>query len=151
MKKTTLCLDLGTQMGYCHDALDFLESGSVSLQQKSSDVGQRYWVFHQFLETLHKAHPFERVVYEKVIRHRGSKDSHAYGAYQGILQMFCFAHGIPVHGVMWQTIKKSVTGNWKAKKEEMIQAIEKRGHSPKDDNEADAIALYYTAKSLEAK
>ena len=146
---TSLCLDLGTQMGYCHDALERLESGTISLKsKKDEDTGQRYWVFYNFLDTMHKAHPLKRITYEKVIRHRGSKDAHAYGAYQGILQMFCFSRNIPLHPVMWQTIKKAVTGNWKAKKAEMIAEIVRRGHSPKDDNEADAISLYYTTQSL---
>jgi len=39
------------------------------------------------------------------------------------------------------TIKKHLTGNARAEKEEMIKAIQDKGYSPTDDNEADAIAL----------
>ncbi len=39
------------------------------------------------------------------------------------------------------TIKKYITGNAKAEKQEVISAINALGYEPEDDNEADAIAL----------
>ena len=39
------------------------------------------------------------------------------------------------------TIKKHATGKGNANKDQMIGAVRMRGHTPADDNEADAIAL----------
>ncbi|EJF77524.1 hypothetical protein MCQ_01511, partial [Candidatus Bartonella washoeensis Sb944nv] len=36
-----------------------------------------------------------------------------------------------------------------ASKEEMIQAVRAKGHAPKDDNEADALAILYLVKERE--
>ena len=43
------------------------------------------------------------------------------------------------------TIKKHATGKGNAGKDEMIIAAKSRGHDPKDDNEADALALLHWA------
>jgi hypothetical protein len=43
------------------------------------------------------------------------------------------------------TIKRHATGKGNANKGLMIAAMRARGHSPADDNEADALALLYWA------
>ena len=43
------------------------------------------------------------------------------------------------------TIKKHATGRGNARKDAMLAAARARGHSPADDNEADALALLYWA------
>lgn len=48
-------------------------------------------------------------------------------------------------GVPVGTIKKHATGKGNAGKEEMILAVRQRGHSPSDDNEADALAILHWA------
>ena len=39
------------------------------------------------------------------------------------------------------TIKKHATGKGNASKDEMVASARARGHTPVDDNEADALAL----------
>lgn len=52
--------------------------------------------------------------------------------------------GVP-EGIPVGTIKKHATGKGNASKDEMIEAMKARGHSPADDNEADALALLHYA------
>jgi len=49
--------------------------------------------------------------------------------------------GVPYQGVPVGTIKKFLTGQGNANKQAMIDAARRRGFSPADDNEADAIAI----------
>ena len=63
----------------------------------------------------------------------------------GHLTAWCEHHNIPYQGVPVGTIKKHATGKGNAGKDEMIAAIRARGHTPGDDNEADALALLHWA------
>jgi Holliday junction resolvasome RuvABC endonuclease subunit len=75
--------------------------------------------------------------------HNGTHAAHVYGGYLAILQMYCAEKGIECIGVPVGTIKKHITGKGNATKQEVIDAVQEMGYSPKDDNEADAIALLY--------
>ena len=85
------------------------------------------------------------VVFEEVRRHAGVDAAHAYGGFMGQLTAWCEHHQIPYEGVPVGTIKKHATSKGNASKEQMIQAMQERGHSVHDDNEADALALLYWA------
>ena len=63
----------------------------------------------------------------------------------GHLTAWCEHHNIPYQGVPVGTIKKHATGKGNAGKDGMIASVRKRGHSPVDDNEADALALLHWA------
>lgn len=63
----------------------------------------------------------------------------------GHLTAWCESHNIPYQGVPVGTIKKHATGKGNAGKDEMILAVTQRGHSPSDDNEADALAILHWA------
>jgi len=58
-----------------------------------------------------------------------------------VLTAWAEMRGVPYQGVPVGTIKKSATGKGNASKAMMIEAARKRGFFPKDDNEADAIAI----------
>ena len=60
------------------------------------------------------------------------------------LTAWCEANEVPYEGVPVGTIKKHATGKGNAGKEEVVKAMKAKGHTPRDDNEADALAqLYY--------
>ena len=60
------------------------------------------------------------------------------------LTAWCEDREIPYEGVPVGTIKKHATGKGNAGKDEVKKAMVAKGHVPKDDNEADALAqLYY--------
>jgi Holliday junction resolvasome RuvABC endonuclease subunit len=66
----------------------------------------------------------------------------------GQLTAWCEHHQIPYQGIPVGTIKKHAAGKGNASKYEMVAAVRGRGHSPSDDNEADAIALLYLAREM---
>jgi Holliday junction resolvasome RuvABC endonuclease subunit len=89
----------------------------------------------------------ERIAFEEVqMRHASIAAGHAYGGFLGTLTAWCEAHQIPYEGVPVGVIKKHATGKGNAPKEAMIKAMRDKGHSPKDDNEADALAILYWLK-----
>ena len=57
------------------------------------------------------------------------------------LTAWCELHEVPYLGVPVGTIKKHATGKGNAGKAEVIAAMRTKGFRPKDDNEADALAL----------
>jgi Holliday junction resolvasome RuvABC endonuclease subunit len=81
------------------------------------------------------------VFYEIVRAHRGVKAAHMYGAFQQKMFERCDRFRVPYQGVSVQDIKKFATGKGNAPKEDVIAAVKVWGFNPKDDNEADAIAL----------
>ena len=90
---------------------------------------------------MHQLPSIGEVRFEEVRRHQGVDAAHVYGGLLGQLSAWCEQHQIPYAGVPVGTIKRSVTGSGNASKAEVITAVERRGFTPKDDNEADAIAL----------
>ena len=89
----------------------------------------------------------DAVYFEEVRRHAGVDAAHAYGGFLAHLTAWCEHHQIPYQGVPVGTIKLSWTGRGNANKEAMIEEAKLRRFSPKDDNEADALALLDWAMS----
>ena len=106
----------------------------------------RFLRFKRWLnELLSVSNHINAVFFEEVRRHAGVDAAHAYGGFMGHLTAWCEHHNIPYQGVPVGTIKKHATGKGNAGKDEMIAAIRARGHTPGDDNEADALALLHWA------
>lgn len=148
--KSTLALDLGLKTGWAYNFNKEIVSGTWDLSEKRfSGGGMRFVRFRQNLNTLHGARPVAQVYFEEVRRHLGVDAAHAYGGYLATLQAWCEEHlpPIPYQGVPVQTIKRFITGKGNAKKDDVIHAVEDRGYHPKDDNEADAIALNLYAQA----
>lgn len=138
-----LALDLGTTTGYAISPTHgSLISGTWNLKGGRYDGGgMRFVRFRGHLQDLHAATPVEQVAYEEVRRHLGTDAAHVYGGLQATLTAWCEDNGIPYEGVPVGTIKKFATGKGNAGKGAVIHAVEQLGYAPKDDNEADAIAL----------
>ena len=117
------------------------------------DLGtcMRFLRFQRWLMELSHSHAspgqplIDQVVFEEVRRHAGVDAAHAYGGFLGQLGSFCEHHRIPYQGVPVGTIKRFITGKGNASKEQVIAAVRALGHSPVDDNEADALALLHWA------
>jgi Holliday junction resolvasome RuvABC endonuclease subunit len=136
---TTLALDLGTKTGFAWGAGKVLQSGTVNFANGKYDgAGMRFLKFRRFLDGFRP----ERVAYEAVRRHIGTDAAHIYGGLMATLTAWCEEHKVPYEGVPVQTIKKFATGAGNAGKEDVIAAVREWGFKPKDDNEADAIALW---------
>ena len=145
---TILALDLGTQTGWALTGRDgSITSGSQSFKpQRFEGGGMRFLRFKRWLTDIKQCNDgIDQVVFEEVRRHVGVDAAHAYGGFMGQLTAWCEHHQIPYQGIPVGTIKKHATGKGNASKDEMVAAVRARGHSPADDNEADAIALLYLA------
>jgi Holliday junction resolvasome RuvABC endonuclease subunit len=141
-----LTLDLGTTTGWAvGDKIKklHLKSGSVNLKPtRYQSHGQRYIGFKTLLVDTHAKYNISMCFYEEVRKHIGTDAAHIYGGFVATLQTWCIENGIDYAGTPVGTIKKHITGKGNAGKEEVILAIkQKLNIYPKDDNEADAIAL----------
>jgi len=140
-----LALDLGTACGW---ALAETEAepgpnqhcyGTFNLSAgQFSGGGMRFVKFREQLAQMPKP---DQVVFEIVRRHRGTAAAHVYGGLLAILTAWCEENKIPYDGRTVQAIKIFSAGKGNASKEEVIKAVEGWGFQPKNDNEADAIAL----------
>jgi len=142
--KAVLALDLGTTTGWALRGYDgLITSGTVSFKPSRFDGGgMRYLRFTNWLSEMDRlAGPIEAIFYEEVRNHKGVDASHVYGGLMAVLTAWAEMRGVPYQGVPVGTIKKSATGKGNASKTMMIEAARARGFSPKDDNEADAIAI----------
>ncbi len=81
--------------------------------------------------------------FEEVRRHLGTDAAHCYGGFLAVLSAWCEENNIPYQGVNVKTIKRFITGKGNASKSEVIESVKEKGFSPRDDNEADALALMF--------
>lgn len=138
-----LALDLGTNLGFASLKDDKISSGFIKL--KNNKTGERFSDFFNFLNGFKDA---EKIYYERVYRHLGTDAAHIYGAFQGILEMFCLKNNIELFFFGVSEIKKYIANKGNANKKEVMDSINKLGYNIKNDNEADALALLYLAAGL---
>ncbi|WP_045758558.1 crossover junction endodeoxyribonuclease RuvC [Xanthomonas albilineans] len=146
MNTTILTLDLGTHTGWALQHLDgTINSGTEHFTpQRFEGGGMRFLRFKRWLnEVLSTCNHIHTVYFEEVRRHAGVDAAHAYGGFMGHLTAWCEHHQIPYQGVPVGTIKKHATGKGNASKDDMIASARRRGHTPIDDNQADALALLH--------
>ncbi len=151
-----LSLDIGEHTGFATLISGKIESGSEHLKLKGSEsAGFKYMRFTDLLRRLHSLGNFDLIVYEKPHGLQG----HAIESMNGYVtrihefvahEFMTTGKEIEYRGESPATIKKSVTGNGRAGKEDMMNwFIEYFGEEPIDDNEADAMALLvYTMRNL---
>jgi hypothetical protein len=142
--RTILALDLGTTTGWAIHGFDgLITSGTVSFKPSRYDGGgMRYLRFTNWLTEIDRlSGPIETIYFEEVRRHVGTDAAHVFGGLLAVLTSWGELRGVPYQGVPVGTIKKFLTGLGNANKQAMIDAAHKRGFSPTDDNEADAIAI----------
>jgi len=144
-----LCLDLGTTTGWAvGTAATKPTSGRVQFKtNRWQGGGVRFLKFQQFLNDCYQTHAFDWVLFEEVRRHLGVDAAHVYGGFLGQLTAWCESKSIAYEGVPVGTIKRHATGKGNASKDLMTQAMTSLGHEPQDDNEADALALWYWVTS----
>ena len=142
--RTLLALDLGTRTGWAVLPRSGRIASGVSEFRpgRFEGAGMAFLRFEKFLADLDRdAGPFDAVVFEEVRAHAGTLAAQVYGGFLAHLTAWCERKPTPYLGVPVATIKRHVTGKGNAPKEDVIRAIRARGFLPKDDNEADALAL----------
>lgn len=143
-QRPLLALDLGTTTGWAlRPATGQILHGSVSFRPSRFDGGgMRFVRFSAWLDTLiTDTGGLEAIYFEEVRRHLGVDAAHLYGGFLATLTAWCEHRAIAYQGVPVGTIKRHVTAKGNAGKDAVIAAVTARGFNPKDDNEADAIAL----------
>ena len=156
MSKNILAFDLGANCGYAVNSGNEFISGTVKLEptakqkrerqkNKTEHGGIKFANFKKFLEELKNNNEIDLVAFELVERHGKYNNiyaGHAYGGYYAILTTFCEKYNLPCYGFPVGTIKKHISGSGRSKKDGIIQSVKFLGYDPKDDNEADAIAVH---------
>lgn len=145
-----LALDLGTRFGWCLETSKGLQHGFNKLSKPKDTQLDRLIAFRQWLE---RRGSVSEVVYEHVtFRHTSRHAASMYYGLWAVLLVWCYDEGIPVTGVPVGTLKKAATGKGNASKGDMTaKAKELTGEPIRDDNEADAICLYFVHKGLATK
>jgi Holliday junction resolvasome RuvABC endonuclease subunit len=144
-----LCLDLGTTTGWAladwHPHSNGTDpriiSGTISFKPgRYEGGGMRYLRFRYWLDEM-LPHGATAIFYEEVRRHSAVDAAHVYGGLMATLTAWCEDHSIAYTGIPVGTIKKHISGRGNANKRLVIESVKRLGYDPKDDNEADAIAL----------
>lgn len=141
-----LALDLGTKTGWARrDEAGRVTSGTLDLGKLAKKRGvTRYRVLLDFLMGYGggpRLIPGDLVAFEDVAFMVSVRQAHVYGGLRAIVETAACDTGAVCVPVPVATIKKHATGSGKADKAAMIRAARRAGHEPKDDNEADALAL----------
>lgn len=144
MSATVLALDLGTTTGWALRTPDGQTiSGTATFKPgRYEGGGMRFLRFRAWLAEMRAGTGAIGAVYfEEVRRHAGVDAAHVYGGLLATLSAWCEGEQIAYAGVPVGTIKKHATGKGNAGKAAMMAAMRAAGHTPQDDNEADALAL----------
>lgn len=147
-----LSLDLGTTTGWAlrTPTGQIVTGTSFFESNRYSGGGMRFLRFTQWLDELQTAYgQISLVWFEEVRAHKGVDAAHVYGGLMGTLTAWCEFHGTPYEGVPVGVIKRHATGKGNASKDDVIAYVQSKGFKPKDDNEADAIALLHWAVETE--
>ena len=141
---TILALDLGTQTGWSLLHQGTITSGTLTFKNEccTSDlnVALRFSKWLDDIQSL-AGGILSEVYFEEVRRHLGVDAAHVYGGFLATLTGWCEREGIPYEGVGVGTIKHHATGKGNASKQDVIASLQSKGYHPRDDNEADALAL----------
>jgi hypothetical protein len=152
-----LYLDLGVNCGWClhwqskpmtHGCKDFRRCGNDRVMYRSF----RLWLIQKQREVEAAGEKLELIGYEyidfvpkKARRHYGL---HTYGGFRALLLAWCETNSIPTvpeSDLTWDVVKLHITGIRSAAKELVTKRIEKILGTKLDHNEADAIAVKFTA------
>ena len=139
-----VALDLGTTTGWAWVMGGWpIMSGTLDLKPNRYDGGgMRYLRLRNWLEQLRlDVGGIDAIHFEEVRRHAGTSAAHVYGGLLATLTGWCEERAVAYQGVPVGTIKRFIAGKGNADKSAVITAVRERGYSPKDDNEADAIAI----------
>lgn len=141
---TILALDLGSKLGWAisYGPGDVLH-GTVEFKSGRYEGGGMRWLrFRRWLQTMCEQHgPIDAIYFEEVRAHKGTDAAHIYGGFVSQLTASCELREIPYQGIPVGTIKRHATGKGNAGKPAMIAAMQAKGFTPADDNDADALAL----------
>ena len=154
MNNTILALDLATKTGWaCNQPYETGKPTIISGVQifdvkRGESPGMRFLRCRGWLNEINDLVMPDVIAYEQAHHRGGAATACGVGLVTVVLE-FAAQHKIEITSVHSATLKKWATGSGRASKDQMIEAVIRKGHQPQDDNEADALLLlYYTIESL---
>lgn len=145
--KNVLSLDPATHCGY-HYIYDSGTKYFPNTSKAPKKLGEHYGQmknFREWLMSIITSHDIRVVVSEDL--DGGCKSwvtARKLASFHGVIQEVCETCNIPLHYINQKSIKRWATGNGNADKKLMIDYCRKKWKlEPVDDNEADAIHLFY--------
>jgi len=153
-----LALDIATQLGFALERPGQRPiHGSVNLRSVSSHPGAVYCVLADWLFPLMDLHQPERVIFESPLMIMPERDGKMGGnpktlrrliTMPGVVEMLTCRLDIPVTEAASQTARRFFCGSGRADKEAVIAECFRRGLTPQDNNDADALCLLLYAVNL---
>ncbi|WP_288379816.1 hypothetical protein [uncultured Massilia sp.] len=148
-----IAIDIGTQCGWARSSrAGTVASGSENFAPRRMEpAGQRWLNFRAFLneQRAQAGNDIGAVYYEDVKQHAGTLAAHVYGGFLACLEMWCASNNVPLRPVGVGQVKKHWTGKGNADKAAMCETARAKGFRPKDNNEADALAILSLAQHQE--
>lgn len=142
-----LALDLATRTGWAKGAADGgrPRSGVIRLPSTGDDVGAFLAAWEPHCDALLKG--VDLAVFEAPLLPRTTsfKTVTKLHSLAGLTELQCRKAGVRVRSVQNNRVKKAWTGAGRAEKSAMVARAKQLGFSPADDNEADAIAIWFYA------
>ena len=138
----TLALDMGSRCGWAIGKAGEVCSGVWDIApRRGESPGMRYLHLRAHLQHVRAAYPDLAAVFYEQAHHRGGAATEYAVGCVATVQAWCAEHSLEHAAVHSATIKKHATGKGNASKDEMVASARARGHTPVDDNEADALGL----------
>jgi len=142
---TVLALDLATATGWALSRPGCpLEYGTRTFKSQTQQIhkGRMWKEVIAFLKSKNEiGDPITHVFHEQPAKFENWHSTVILHGQVAIVQLWCALKGIPCQDVPIGTIKKHATDKGNASKSDMIAAVQASGYDPKDDNQADAIAI----------
>lgn len=157
-----LCLDLATTTGWASGrpfeprANGFLPaSGSIRFGKSGADDGEVIGKLMQWLKDQTTSTDFGMIVFEAPVGPgmAGRTNFKTLARLVGMckaVEAVCYLRKVPVYQASAASIRKEVLGTGRPEnpKAAVMAEMRARGFDPADDNEADALALYFYASVL---
>jgi crossover junction endodeoxyribonuclease RuvC len=147
MKRPILTLDLATHLGWaCGSPADEPRFGSHRLPSTGDEIGRFLVAFEDWLCDMITVESPVIVVFEAPILTRGNTSPIVARKLMGLAnatETICYRRETMCRQANLSTIKKGFAGHGRAEKADMIAAARRWGWDVKNDNEADALGVWF--------
>lgn len=136
-----LALDLGTKLGWAVGKNRWVEDhGVINLINKKTKWFDKesFIAFEDFLKSKQHKHNVDLIIVEKPHVSPYYHSNRVLFGLMGVASTFC-----PIDTASPKALKKFITGDGTASKEQMVEHLIKKHPNIVDHNNADALALFY--------
>lgn len=148
-KRPILALDLATTTGWACGAPEAdPRFGTLRLPSTGDEIGRFLAIFEDWLLDFLTVETPALVVFEAPILTRGNTSPVVARKLMGLAnatETVCYRRETRCEQANLMTVKKAFAGHGRAEKHEMVAAARARGWEVRNDNEADATAVWFCA------